>query len=132
MKTRPVDRSDATNYLKRAEECLYAARISFEAEKWDGCVINAIHCGIAAADAVCVVNLGLRNASENHNDTLQLLARAGSGDEISAAVRHLSSLLSIKTDAEYGSKLQLYPAAEAALKHAERLLNFSRDKVKPI
>jgi len=132
MKTRPVDRSDAVNYLKRAEECLHSAQRSMDNDEWDACVIGAIHSGIAAADAVCVAKLGLRNAGENHNDTLQLLARAGSGDEISMAVRHLSSLLSIKTDAEYGNRLQLRPSAEAALKHAERLLNFSRDKVKPI
>ncbi|MFH0830270.1 MAG: HEPN domain-containing protein [Candidatus Aenigmatarchaeota archaeon] len=132
IKNRPVDRSDAVNYLKRAEECLHSARRSMENDEWNVCVIDAIHCGIAAADAICVAKLGLRNASENHNDTLRLLASIGNDNEISAAVRHLSSLLSIRTDAEYGSKLQLRPAAEAALMHAERLLNFSRNKVKPI
>lgn len=132
MKTRSIDRSDAANYLKRAEECLHAAQRSLDDNEYDASVISAIHCAIAAADAVCVAKLGLRNASENHNDSLQLLASAGRGDDFSKAISHLSSLLSIKTDAEYGNRLLRRPNAEAALKHAERLLNFSRDKVKPI
>jgi HEPN domain-containing protein len=130
MKTRAVDRSDAPNYLHRADECLHAAQRSFETGEWDACVIMAVHCAIAAADAVCVAKLGLRNASDRHNDAVQLFASIGSSEEIVKNVQHLSNLLDIKTSAEYGNRLQLRPNAEAALKHAERFLSFSRDKIK--
>jgi len=51
LKTRDVSRPLYINYLKRAEECLDAARNSFNSKKWNAATINAVHSCIAACDA---------------------------------------------------------------------------------
>ncbi len=130
MRTRSVDRHMATNYLKRAEQCRNAAMREQEAEEWDAVVINAIHAAISAADAVCVIKKGVRNAGESHTDEIALLMSIDPANEdIKRAVHHLSSLLSIKTDAEYGDRLSNKRDAEDAIRHSERLLSFARSIV---
>ena len=72
LRTRDVTRSLYTNYLKRAEECLHAARSSFAIQEWNAATISAIHSCIAACDAICVYFLGRRHAGESHEDAVNL------------------------------------------------------------
>jgi HEPN domain-containing protein len=132
MKTRAAERYLAKNYLQRTEECKETMKAAFEESRWNACVINAVHCVIAAADAFCVHKLGLRNAGENHRDSIALFLSADPASQaVKEAVRHLTSLLSIKTDAEYGERLLSQADAEAAVKHAERLLRFVKERLAP-
>lgn len=54
FKTKDVSKSSYTNYLKRAEECFNAAQHSLQEREWNASAINAIHCCIAACDAMRV------------------------------------------------------------------------------
>ncbi len=131
MKTRQVDRSIAVFYLKKAEECRNSMLRAFESREWNACVINAIHAAISSADAFCVARLGIRNASDRHEDALVLFQSISPDDEdIKRNVKHLSGLISIKTDAEYGEKLFYEGDAELAIKHAERLFDFVKEKIR--
>jgi HEPN domain-containing protein len=127
MKTRPVDRTKARDYLKRAGECKNSMLRSFDAGDWNACIIMAIHSAISTADAVCVSELGLRSASDRHADVVRLLMGINPDDEeIKRNVKRLGRLLDIKTDAEYGEKLFTRGNAEEAIKHAERLFEFAK------
>ena len=81
LKTSDVTKSLYTNYLKRAEECIHAARNSFVSQEWNAATINAIHCCIAACDAMCVYFLGKRYAGENHEDVVKLFKTIKKNDE---------------------------------------------------
>lgn len=130
MKTRPVDRFRAKDYLKRAEECKNAMDRAFESGDWNACVINAVHCAISSADALCIFKKGLRNAGESHRDSIALFLNIDpASDEIKRNVNHLSRLLDIKTDAEYGEKLSSQNDAEQAKKHAERLFESVKARI---
>lgn len=130
MKTRQVDRSKAGFYLQKAEECKNSMEKAFESHEWNACVINAIHAAISSADALCIAKLGERNAGERHEDAVVLFHRIDSGSEdIKRNIRHLSELLSIKTDAEYGERLFRENDAQVAVKHAERLFMFVKERV---
>ncbi|MCL5774503.1 MAG: hypothetical protein M1536_09050, partial [Firmicutes bacterium] len=72
VKTRNVDRNLYINYLTRAEECLSAARHSFNINQWNASTISAIHSSIAALDALCVYFLGQRSAGQTHEDAIVL------------------------------------------------------------
>ena len=61
FKTRDVAKSLYTNYLKRSEECLHAAKNSFAMQEWNAATINAIHACIAGCDAMCVYFLGIHH-----------------------------------------------------------------------
>lgn len=130
MKTRPVDRFRARDYLQRAEECKFAMEKSFEEGKWNACVINAVHCGIAAADAWCVHRKGLRSASENHRDAIALFYGIDPNDpDIKRGILHLAELISVKSRAEYGERLLNAQDATEAKKHAERLFDLIKTKI---
>lgn len=130
MKTRSADRFRAKDYLKRAEECKNAMNKCFESGDWNACVINAIHCAISSADAFCIFKKGLRNASERHQDAIALfLSIEPSSEEIKRNATHLSRLLDIKTDAEYGERLASSSDAEQSKKHAERLFEFVKARI---
>lgn len=130
MKTRQVDRSIAGFYLKKAEECKNSMIRAFEAREWNACVINAIHAAISSADAFCVAKLGIRNAGDRHEDALVLFQGiAAENEDIKRNVKHLSELLNIKTDAEYGERLFYEKDATAAIKHAERLFEFVKGEI---
>jgi uncharacterized protein (UPF0332 family) len=130
MKTRSVDRSKAKYYIKKAEECKNSMQRAFEANEWNSCVINAIHCAISSADAFCISKIGLRNASERHDNALVLFTSTNqTSEEVKNNAKHLSKLLDIKTDAEYGERLFYEKDAIEATKHAERLYNFVKSNI---
>lgn len=97
LRTRDVTKSLYTNYLKRAEECLHAAKNSFAIQEWNASTINAIHSCIAACDAVCVYFLGKRHAGESHNDAINLFKTIKTSDEkINTNANRIIRILRIK------------------------------------
>lgn len=98
---RLADVSDARARLATAEEFADTATALYDlsserAQYPDVYVTNAVHCGIAAADAICIVVLGRYSASGNHDEATRLLKSVDKGASV-----HLRRLLSIKTKAGY-------------------------------
>lgn len=130
FKTRDVARSSYTNYLKRAEECLHAARNSLNSQEWNAATINAIHSCIAACDAMCVYFLGKRNAGESHNDAVNLFKTIKSGSEkININANRIIRILRIKNMAEYEERLVYKSEAEKVLKDCERFLEYVKKEL---
>lgn len=124
-KTRDVAKSLYTNYLKRAEECLDAARIAFENKDWNAATICAVHSCIAACDSMCVFFLGKRHAGENHNDAVTLFKTIKRRNEkLKTNANRLSRVLRVKNMAEYEERLVYKSEAEKALKDGERFLDY--------
>ena len=69
--TRPVDQSKAKNYLRKAEDSIYLAKIAFKEGKDDAAAMNAVHSAINALDALTTFYLGKR-ASGDHTAVLPL------------------------------------------------------------
>ncbi|MDO8747668.1 MAG: HEPN domain-containing protein [Candidatus Omnitrophota bacterium] len=130
FKTRDVDKSLYTNYLKRAEECYRAARNSFETQDWNSAAISAIHTCISASDAMCIYFLGKRNASESHNEATALFKTIKADDEeINTNANRLARILSIKSMAEYEERLVFRTEAEKILKDCERFFEYVKAKL---
>jgi len=130
FKTRDVQKSLYTNYLKRAEECYHAARNSFATQEWNAATISAIHAAIAASDAMCIYFLGKRNASESHNEAAALFKAIKTDDqEINTNANRISRILSIKNMAEYEDRLVFKTESEKILKDCERFLEYVKTKL---
>jgi len=130
FKTRDVEKSLYTNYLKRAEECCHAAKNSFETQEWNAATISAIHACIAASDAMCIYFLGKRNASESHNEAAALFKAIKANDEeINTNANRISRILSIKNMAEYEDRLIFRTEAEKVLKDCGRFLEYVKAKL---
>lgn len=123
-KTRDVAKSLYTNYLKRANECYHAAKISFDNGEWTAATINIIHACISASDAMCVFYLGKRHAGEGHNDAVVLFKSIKDTESVNNNAKRLIRILSIKNMAEYEERLVYRTEAEHALKDCERFIEF--------
>ena len=130
FKTRDVEKSLYTNYLKRAEECYHAAKNSFETQEWNAATISAIHACIAASDAMCIYFLGKRNVSENHNEAVAIFKAIKADDEATNTnANRLSRILSIKNMAEYEDRLVFRAEAKKVLNDCERFLEYVKTKL---
>lgn len=127
---RNVDRSKYVDYLKRAEECFEVVHITYDNSKWNACAVNAIIGAIAAADALCIFEKGIRSASERHEDALALFLDIAREDEaIRNNAKRLANLLSKKTDASYGERLVTKKEAEEIKAQSERFFEFVKDRI---
>ncbi len=97
--TRPASLSDARAYLSKAEEFLQAAADSLVHGNRVAVAGNAVHAGIAAADAISAARSGAVWKGE-HTQAAGHLERAGGADGGRAAA-HLRRLLPLKNRAEY-------------------------------
>lgn len=130
FRTRDVAKSLYTNYLKRAEECLHAAKNSFAIQEWNAATINTIHSSISACDAICVYFLGKRHAGESHNEAINLFKTIKVGDEeINTNANRIIRILRIKNMAEYEERLVYRSEAEKALKDCERFLEYVKKEL---
>jgi HEPN domain-containing protein len=120
-RVRHVDKSLFRNYLKKAEECLETANQCLKEVRWNAAVINAVHCGISACDAITVFMLGVRHAGERHEDAISLFQTLSLPREtVRSKSRQLSRLLAIKNAAEYEERLMSEIDAKEAVRDAER------------
>jgi hypothetical protein len=77
VRVRHVDKSLFKNYLRKSEECFNTALECLRTRRWNAAVVNAVHCGISACDAVTVFMLGVRHAGERHEDAISLFQTVG-------------------------------------------------------
>lgn len=130
LKTSDVEKSLYVNYLKRAEECMRAAETSFSREDWTASTVTAIHCCIAACDAMCVYFLGRRYAGEDHANAAKLFLTIKPDDEqIKTNANRFTRIISIKNMAEYEERLVFKSEAGKALKNCGRFLEYVKKKL---
>lgn len=130
FRARDVAKSLYTNFLKRAEECLHAAKSSFDIQGRNAASINAIHSCIAACDAIYIYFLGKRHAGENHGDAVNLFKAIKSGDgEININANRILRILRIKNMAKYEERLVYKPEAEKVLKDCERFFEYVKKRI---
>lgn len=125
VRVRHIDKSLFKNYLRKSEECLDTASESLRTGRWNTAVINAVHCGISACDALTVFMLGVRHAGERHEDSISLFQTVSlPKDVLTAKSRQLSRLLGIKNAAEYEERLMNENDAREAVRDAERFFRW--------
>lgn len=129
LKTKDVEKALYVNFLKRAEECLNAARNSFLSQEWNASTISAIHSCIAACDALCVYFLGKRPAGENHNDAITLFKTIKSDKESDINANRIARILRIKNMAEYEERLVFKSEAEKIFKDCERFFEYAKKQL---
>ena len=130
IRTRKVNKSLYSNYLKRAEECYITANACFKNADWNAATICAIHACISACDAMCIYFLGIRHAGENHNNAVRLFKKIRIQDgNLSKNANRLNRILSIKNMAEYEERLVFKSEAEKIVKDMERFFNYVRKEL---
>jgi hypothetical protein len=130
VSTRKLSPSKSGNFLKKAEELYLEMLEARRSGRFNSAVITAVHCGISASDAYTVYAGGVRSASKDHGDAIRLLSTMGV--DARALSEHLRWLLEVKNAAEYEDRLFISKDADLAVKHAERLYKWVRDKLEGV
>jgi hypothetical protein len=125
-----VPRNQAPQFLAKAVEFASAARGSLERGDRDAAMLNAIHAGICAADAVCVALAAQRSTDPDHARAADLLEEvAASSSDVKERARQLRRLLAKKNAVEYESRRATSREASDATDRAERLIGWAKEVV---
>jgi hypothetical protein len=123
--TRSVPKSEARQVFLKAEEFLAGASASLDAARWNTAGLDAIHAGLAAADAAMIALVGHRSASRDHGDALELLAKS-SKSFAAAQRRQFGGLLKMKNAVAYEQRLLNEVEARKLVDHAVRFVGWAR------
>jgi hypothetical protein len=128
--TRPSSAADARAHLDKAREYLRAAEDSLELGNRVAATGNAVHAGIAAADAITAARAAVVWKGE-HSQASAHLEKVG-GDEGRKAAPHLRRLLPLKNRAEYDPEPISATEAKAAVTAAARVVRIAEQTVKQV
>ena len=125
-RTSPMDAQAVHARALQARAFLEAARLQLGDSPAGNSVAgtDAVHAGIAAADAICGKTLGYCARGESHQEAVDLLARAIPD---SSPSKHLARLLSQKSLAGYSPAMLSNAKTADLVKYAERLLAVMED-----
>ena len=115
----------AQEHLSKAREFLEAAEVSRDLELYNAATSAAVISAINAKDAICLTLTGRTNKSENHNEAVSDLRRAGrAGADLAPT---LSRLLRLKTKSQYSSVSVTPSDAASAVQWAQRLMTGAKE-----
>jgi CRISPR/Cas system-associated protein Cas10 (large subunit of type III CRISPR-Cas system) len=83
-----------------------------------------IHAAIAAADAFTIRHLGVRCASDRHEDAAEIVERVTDVAEVRRAAQHLRRVLMKKGWIEYSDHEPRLNETSQICEHARRLVEF--------
>jgi HEPN domain-containing protein len=122
----PEHMNHAKNFLKRAQEYLFAAEDSLAAGRHTPAAGDAIHAGISAKDAIVTALTGTSSKGKNHAAAAGELKQAlGKRPDAAVAERALRELISAKSDVEYGVALVTVAKAEPLVRRARTLVDLA-------
>lgn len=127
--TRPASPADARAFLAKAEEFLQAAADSLGHGNFVATAGNAVHAGIAAADAISAARAGVVWTGE-HGQAAGHVEKVGGADGRQAG-RQLRQLLPLKNRAEHDPAPTSETEARSAHRAAERVVAVARRVVGP-
>lgn len=126
-RTKPCDAADARKRLRHAQKFVeVAALVADEGEDIEYSSVAASLCvlaGIAASDAACCRELGMRSRGQDHREAATLVKRVEPGGQ--EAARSLLRLLDLKDEAHYGLMDVSGADLRAALRQARGLVDFA-------
>lgn len=126
---RSVPRGNACASLGKCQEFANTAQSALADKKWNAAGLNAIHAGIAAADAALIASAGLRSTSQDHGSVVSVLEQQV--PEFDATQRRqLSGLLKMKNQVAYEQRLLTYIESRQLVDHATRLTRWAEGVVK--
>lgn len=128
-RARQVPKAHSANYWRKAQEFRESMNRALAERQANAAALNAIHCAISAADALCVHLAGLRSASKHHGDAVRLVAELFPKGEGRRQADRLGAILAKKNELEYQERLFSLEEASSLVKYTERLFQWVREQL---
>ncbi len=121
-------RNEASLYLAKAKQLVEEANLALDGARYDAAMLNSIHAGISAAEAVTVALAGRRSTDPDHQRVADLLGEVGrSSGSIGERVKQLRALLGKKNRVDYESRRASTAEAKDAVARADRLVKWGEE-----
>lgn len=117
-------RGEARKAPSKAVEFIEAAQADTQAQRWNAAGLEAIHSGIAAADAALIASAGLRSTSQDHGAVVPLL-EAQIPEFKAEQRRQLGGLLKKKNQVANEQRPLSEVEARTLVDHAARLARWA-------
>ena len=115
---------EARLHLAKSAEFLGAAQASLDAGFFNAATSDAVLAGINAKDAICLKLTGRTRKTENHNDAVDDLSRAGRAAADLAPT--MSRLIKLKSRSQYQSASVAQQDARSAVEWAQRMCDAAK------
>ena len=122
--TLEIPRGHARQSLAKSIEFSEAAQAALGSRRWNAAGLDAVHAGIAAADAALISTSGVRSASKDHGAVLDLLG-SRVPEFTPTQRRQLAGLLKMKNQVAYDQRLLTEVEARQLVDHATRLARWA-------
>ncbi len=119
----PIPRSQARTYLDKARQFSLNARDALDGARFDAALLDAVHAGISAGDAITVALGGERSTDPDHLRLADLIEEhAGGGEDARAHAKQLRLLVNKKNLVEYEARRATHADAREGVERADRLV----------
>lgn len=125
-----VERSQAVNYIRVAENFFNGAEVAGEYEYWNASGVLIVHSAIAYADALTIKYGGVKSKGENHQEVINLIdTLLPAGSDKKSGLLQLSKIIAHKNAVSYSGDIyekkdidQLWKLLNRFRRWAEKLL----------
>jgi len=128
IKTKQEDKTQAFNYLKKAEDNHRQMLAALRDDNFNAAGTLAIQCAISAADAVCIYEIGVRSLSQSHLDLCDLVKSVSLPDSKDKS-NTLRRIIAKKNLIQYESRSILQKEAGEIVKGANRFFQWAASVV---
>ncbi|MDZ4064352.1 MAG: hypothetical protein U1E22_06745 [Coriobacteriia bacterium] len=122
--TRATPRGHAAQSLTKCIEFSESAQAALGDRRWNSAGLDAIHAGVAAADAALIATAGLRSISKDHGAAMDLI-ETGVPEFTATQRRQLAGLLKMNNQVAYEQRLLTEMEARQLVDHATRLAKWA-------
>lgn len=122
--TRDVPRSQASQSLVKCIEFSESAQAALGGHRWNAAGLDAVHAGIAAADAALIATVGIRSVSKDHGAVVSLL-ESRVPEFGTTQRRQLTGLLKMKNQVAYDQRLLTEVEARQLVDNSTRLVRWA-------
>jgi HEPN domain-containing protein len=123
---RNVPRDEYHGRWKNARDRLAAMERELGEGLIDPALVLGVQAATAAADAICIFQLGERSAAKQHFDAFEVFTRITGIKGAEDARKHLARILEKKALIEYSGEPARKSDAEALAEHVRRFMDFVR------
>ncbi len=126
---RPIQKEDAKNYLKKAEEFIETAKQAILTSRFDAAGFNSIQAIINANDALTIFLLGKR-ASKDHREAIKMHVETIKIINDASFRSVLKEALDLRSEIGYSGKITRKDLAEQLVKNAVRFIEWVKNYVR--
>ena len=125
-----IDRSNAVNYKRVAENFYDGAKVATEYEYWNAAGVLIVHAAIAYGDTITIKYSGVKSKGEDHQVLVNLIDSVIAKSLVKkSALQQLTRIIDHKNAVSYGGDIYEKTDIDQLWKHLERFKSWAEELI---